>query len=63
VRCTRAAHDDVKDVDFGTWLVLADGIGEWSVSRAYQLSCVGEIVVRALFPFPYVNLVNRGVSA
>jgi hypothetical protein len=29
VRCTRsAAHADEKDVDFGTWPVLADGIGE-----------------------------------
>jgi hypothetical protein len=28
VRCTRAANDDGKDVDFGTWPLLADGIGE-----------------------------------
>jgi hypothetical protein len=28
VPCTRAAHGDEEDVDCGTWLVLADGIGE-----------------------------------
>jgi hypothetical protein len=28
VRCTRAAHDDGKDVDLGTWRVATDGIGE-----------------------------------
>jgi hypothetical protein len=25
--------------------------------------CVGEAVVRAVLPFPYLNLFNRGVSA
>jgi hypothetical protein len=42
---------------------LADGIGEGGVFGANQLSCVGEVVVRALLPFPYLNLFNRGVSA
>jgi hypothetical protein len=63
VRCTRAAHDDGKDVAFGTWPVLAGGIGEGDVFGASHMSCVGEVVVRALLPFPYPNLLNRGVSA
>jgi hypothetical protein len=28
-----------------------------------HLSCVGEVVVRAVLAFPYLNLFNRGVSA
>jgi hypothetical protein len=63
VRCTRAAHDDGEDVDFGSWLVLADDIGEGVVFGANQFSCVGEVVVRAVLPFPYLNLFLRGVSA
>jgi hypothetical protein len=63
VRCTRTAHDDGKDVNFGTWPVMADGIGEGGVCGENQMSCVGEVVVRAILPFPYLNLFNRGVSA
>jgi hypothetical protein len=63
VRCTPAAHDDGKDVDFGTWPMLADGIGEGYVFGANHVTCVGEFVVRALFPFPYLDLFNRGVSS
>ena len=63
VRCARAAHDYGEDVDFGTWPVLADGIGEEGVFGADHLSCVGEVVVRAVLPFPHLNLFNRGVSA
>jgi hypothetical protein len=58
VRCTRAAHDDGRDVDFGTWLVLADGNGEGGVFAADHYSCVGEVVVRAVLPLPYLNLSN-----
>jgi hypothetical protein len=65
VRCTYAAHDGGKDVDFCTLLVLANGIGEEGVfSFAIHLRCVGQIiVVRAVFIFPYLNLFNRGVTA
>jgi hypothetical protein len=56
VRCTRAAQDDGKDVDSGTWLVVADGIGEGGVFGANHLGCVGGVVVRAVLPFPYLNL-------
>jgi hypothetical protein len=44
VRCTCAARDDGKDVDFGTWLVLANGVGEGGVFLANHLKCVGEVV-------------------
>jgi hypothetical protein len=63
VRCTCAAHDDRKDVDFGTWPVLANGNGEGGAFFASHLRCVGEVVVRAAFPFSYLNLFNRGVTA
>jgi hypothetical protein len=43
--------------------VLADGIGEGGVFDANNLSCVGEVVVRTILLFPYLNLFNRGVSA
>jgi hypothetical protein len=35
--------------------MLSDGIGDGGVFGANQLSCVGEVMVRALFPFPYLN--------
>jgi hypothetical protein len=63
VLCTRAAHDDRKDVDFGTSPVLTNGIGEGGVFFASHLRCVGEVVVRAIFPSPYMNIFNRGVTA
>jgi hypothetical protein len=63
VRCTRAAHDDGNDVDLCTWQVSADGIGERGVFDANHVSCVGEIVVRAVLPFSYLNLISRRVSA
>jgi hypothetical protein len=63
VWCTCAAHDDGKDVDFGTWRVVSDGIGERGVFGTNQLGCLGEVVVRAVLPFPYMDLFNRGVSA
>jgi hypothetical protein len=28
VKCACAAHDYGKDVDFGTWPLMSDGIGE-----------------------------------
>jgi hypothetical protein len=39
------------------------GICEGCVFVTNQLGCVGEVVVRAVLPFPYLNLFNRGVSA
>jgi hypothetical protein len=48
-------------IDFGTWPKLADGIGEEGVFGADHWSCVGEVVARALLPFPHLNLFNRGV--
>jgi hypothetical protein len=61
VRCTRAAHDEGKDVDFSTWPMLEDDIGEGGVYGANHLRCVREVVVRAILPFPYEDLFNRGV--
>jgi hypothetical protein len=58
VRCARAAHDDGEDVDFSTWPVAADGICEGCVFGTNQLGCLGEVVVCALLPFPYLNLFN-----
>jgi hypothetical protein len=43
--------------------VLTYGIGEGSVFGPNQLGCVGEVLVRAILPFPYLNLFYRGVSA
>jgi hypothetical protein len=40
VRCSRAAHDNGEDVDFGAWLVAADGIGEGGVLGTYELGCL-----------------------
>ena len=58
VRCARAAHDDGEDVDYGSWPVVADGICEGCVFVSNQVGCVGEVVVSAVFPFPYLNLFN-----
>jgi hypothetical protein len=58
VWCTRAAHDDGEDVDFGTWPMVADGICEGFVFGTDQLGCLGEVVVRAILPLPYLNLFN-----
>jgi hypothetical protein len=43
--------------------MLADGIGEGGVFVANQVSCVGEVLVLGVLPFPYLDLFNRGVSA
>jgi hypothetical protein len=56
VRCTRAAHDDGEDVDHCAWPVAADGVCEGCVFGAYEVSCLGEVIIRAIVPFPYLNL-------
>jgi hypothetical protein len=58
VRFTRAAHDDGEFVDFGSWTLAADGICEGCVFGTNQLGCVGEVVIRVVLPFPYLNLLN-----
>jgi hypothetical protein len=58
VQCSHAAHDHGEDVDFGAWPVAADGIGEGGVFGMYELGCLGEVVVRAVLPLPYLNLFN-----
>jgi hypothetical protein len=64
VRCTCAAHENGTDVDLGTRLVLTNGIGEGGgVLIANQRCCVGEVVVCAIFPYPYLNLFNGGVAS
>jgi hypothetical protein len=63
VRCTCAAHDYGKNIDFGTWVVSANGIGDGGVFMANRLCSVGEVVVRAVRPFPYLNNLNRQVSS
>jgi hypothetical protein len=63
VRCTPAAHDDGEDVDLGTWLVVADGICEGCVFCSNEVGCLGEVVVGAVLPLPYLNLFDRRVTA
>jgi hypothetical protein len=46
----------------GQWL-LPYGIGEGGVFGTNHLGSVGQVVVRAILPFPYLNLIYRGVSA
>jgi hypothetical protein len=58
VRCTRAAHDDRDDVYLYAWRVAADGVRKGCVFGTYEMSCLGEVVVRAVFPFPYPNHFN-----
>jgi hypothetical protein len=43
--------------------LLADGIGEGGVFGANHLSYAGEVVVRVILSFLYLNLFKRGVSA
>jgi hypothetical protein len=63
VRCTCAAHGYGKNVDLGTRPMLPNGIGEGGVIIANQLCGVREVVVCAVFSFPYLNLFNRGVTS
>jgi hypothetical protein len=59
VRCTCAAYDDGEDVDYGTWPVDADGICEGCVFGSSQVGCLGEVVVSAVLPLPYLTFLNR----
>jgi hypothetical protein len=59
MRCTRAAHDDGEDVDLGTSPVVADGICEGCVFCSNQVGYLGEVVVSAVLPLPYLNFFNR----
>ena len=43
--------------------MTADGVGKGSVFRTYEVSCLGEVVVRAILPFPYLNLFYGCVTA
>jgi hypothetical protein len=63
VRCSSSAHAYGENIDIGTWLVLAKGIGERGVFIANHVCGVGEVVVCAILPFPYLSLFNRGVSS
>jgi hypothetical protein len=56
VQCTRAAHDNGEDVNFGTWPVVAEGIGEGGGFGTNELGCLGEVVVRAVLPLSYLSL-------
>jgi hypothetical protein len=58
VWCTRAAHDDGEDVDLGTWPLVADGMCEGCVFGSNQVGCLGEVVVCAVLPLPYLNFLN-----
>jgi hypothetical protein len=40
-----------------------NSVGEESVFIANVLCFVGEVVVIAIFPFPYLKLFNRGVTS
>jgi hypothetical protein len=63
VRCNCAARDYGKSVDPAPSqrcrMALANG-GVFIVNR---LCGVGEVVVGAVFPFPYLNLCNGGVTS
>jgi hypothetical protein len=59
VRCTRAAHDDGEDVDLGIKPVVADGICEGCVFGSNQVGCLGEVVVSAILPLPYLNFLDK----
>jgi hypothetical protein len=63
VRCATAAHDYVKNVDFGTLPVFANGVGERGEFTTNHLCGVTEVVVDAVFPLPYLNIFNRGVTS
>jgi hypothetical protein len=63
VGCARAAHDDGRNVDFSTRQVSANGIGERGIFVANPMCGVGEIVLRAIYPFPYLYLFYRGVPS
>jgi hypothetical protein len=52
-----------ESVDFSTRAVLANGIGEGGIFVANHVCGVGEVAVIAIFPFPYLNLFDRGVSS
>jgi hypothetical protein len=54
--CANATHDDKKNVDFSTRPMLADGIGEGGIFVANHVCGGAEVVVIAIFPFLYVNL-------
>jgi hypothetical protein len=56
VRSTRAANDNGEDVDVGARRMDSDGICEGCVFGVNQLGCVGDVVVRAVLPFPYLDL-------
>jgi hypothetical protein len=51
------------NAELGTWPMSSNGIGERGVVIAKQLCGVGEVVVSALFPFPYLDLFNSGVTS
>jgi hypothetical protein len=56
VWCAYPTHDDRENDDLSTRPVLANGIGEGSIFVANHVCGVGEVVVRAIFPFPSLNL-------
>ena len=63
MRCTCAAHDDGKDVYHCAWPVAADGVCKGCVFGTDEVSCVGEVIVRAVLPLSYLNLFDGCVSA
>ena len=58
MRRARAAHDDGEDVDLVSWPVVADGVCEGCVFGSNEVGCLGEIVVCAVFPLPYLDFLN-----
>jgi hypothetical protein len=64
VGCARTTHDDGKNVDFSNRPVLADGIGEGGILFLANHMCgVGDVVVSAIFPFPYMNQISGMVGS
>jgi hypothetical protein len=63
VRCTRAAHNDGEDIYQCALPVAADGVCKGGVFGTYEVRCLRDVIVRAVLPFPYLNLFYGSVTA
>jgi hypothetical protein len=63
VWCTGAAHDYGYDVDHCAWPVVSDGVRKGCVFGVYEVSCVREVIVCAVLPFPYLDFFDGCVTS
>jgi hypothetical protein len=63
VACARATPAYGKNGNFSTRHVQANGIGEGGIFVVNYVCGVGEVVVSAIFLFPYLNMFDRGVPS